>query len=50
MHLGLEGVGVTVGMLLLISALPFLMYLLERHLDEPKQEQLRGSSRPARRS
>ncbi|MFC6704595.1 hypothetical protein [Flexivirga alba] len=37
-----EGVEIMVAMLLLIGALPFLMYLLERHLDEPKEKPLRG--------
>lgn len=46
MSLGLnEGLGVIVVMLLLISALPFLMYLLERRLDEPKRERLPGQGR-----
>lgn len=46
MRFGLdEDVEVIVGMLVLISALPFLMYLLERHLDEPKRERLRGHDR-----
>lgn len=46
MQLGLnEGVGVMLGMLLLISALPFLMYLLERHLDEPKRKRVNVNAR-----
>lgn len=47
MQLGLnEGVGVMLGMLVLISALPFLMYLLERNLDEPKRKRAGVHRRP----